>query len=527
MIIIRYLILLTLVFLKSYAWGQLTITPTSNSIPLQPKCSTEPTQEYMDYLDKTRYIREELKNNNFRLPNQTLQVAVHIIVKNEANLLDEFSESQATESIEQLNTAFSQVGFSFECCSDINYISEDIDYSDMNISNLDFEKADRIAFENNIDNVINIYFADSLLSGFSCGWATNPAVVDTNYIIIQTADEFYDGYISCAFNGSLAHEMGHYFNLLHTFERRKRLPEFVNGSNCGYGVGDELCDTPADPKGLPTGIIKPSGNERLYELAPCTSAYDANPPCTLDTTKIQFGCNITDSNGDTYLPNPKNIMTYVNGPWQKCQTYFSPQQIERMRVALIVDRIELLSNSCEECIAFKTFSTSHLHDENTFEIQSVSEDIMSRATVKGENLSPNAVAAYTIYNAGESVCLYPSFEAEYGSTFLAYIEGCEPSENLRRGGVTKTNSILTNFKVYPNPFSRYAEIQFDLVNDSQLAISLFNVLGKQVKTLVSNKNFNSGKNKIPIDGSQLPSGIYYCSIQAGNQTETQKLVITK
>ncbi len=43
---------------------------------------------------------------------------------------------------------------------------------------------------------------------------------------------------------TIAHEMGHYFGLLHTHETANGT-ELVNGTNCGT-AGDLLCDTPAD-----------------------------------------------------------------------------------------------------------------------------------------------------------------------------------------------------------------------------------------------------------------------------------------
>jgi len=87
--------------------------------------------------------------------------------------------------------------------------------------------------------------------------------------------------------------------------------------------------------------------------------------------------------------------------------------------------------------------------------------------------------------------------------------------------------LLSNVQVYPNPFTDYADMEFKLEQDSHLTAVLFDMVGNQIETLVNSKKYKAGKHSIPINGSKLPAGIYYCTIPAGNHIETQKMVLTK
>ena len=153
--------------------------------------------------------------------------------------------------------------------------------------------------------------------------------------------------------------------------------------------------------------------------------------------------------------------------------------------------------------------------------------IVSEAVVTGESALNAGDGANIVYSAGGSIFLDPSFEAEYTSTFSAHIVGCEPVVNLKSGSTKQVNSIFNNLNVLPNPFSNYAEMEFYLTKESRLTATIFDVVGNQIVTLVNNKQYQTGKHQIPINGTDLPAGIYYCIIQAGNQFETQKMVLTK
>ena len=86
-----------------------------------------------------------------------------------------------------------------------------------------------------------------------------------------------------------------------------------------------------------------------------------------------------------------------------------------------------------------------------------------------------------------------------------------------------------NFKLnqnYPNPFNPATIISFSLQSKEFVTLKIYDVLGKEVASLV-NEELNSGTYQKQFNGFGLSSGIYFYKLQAGNFCETRKLVLVK
>jgi hypothetical protein len=79
---------------------------------------------------------------------------------------------------------------------------------------------------------------------------------------------------------------------------------------------------------------------------------------------------------------------------------------------------------------------------------------------------------------------------------------------------------------YPNPFNPSTKIRFVIPKSSFVNIKVYNVLGKEVATLV-NEEKPVGSYELEFDASRLPSGIYFYRLQAGDFVETKKMVLMK
>ncbi len=79
---------------------------------------------------------------------------------------------------------------------------------------------------------------------------------------------------------------------------------------------------------------------------------------------------------------------------------------------------------------------------------------------------------------------------------------------------------------YPNPFNPSTTIKFSLPVTSNVKLSVFNILGEEVKILV-NEAIEAGVHIINFNASQLSSGMYIYRIQAGNFVEIKKMVFLK
>ena len=142
-----------------------------------------------------------------------------------------------------------------------------------------YENGDGYTF---INNVINVNIATSY---DGCG------VYYGNITIDPTCNRPFDEI--------LAHEVGHALGLPHThgYTNMGTTDELVDGSNCATH-GDKFCDTPADPN-------------LLYHI----------------TSSCVYTGNMVDANGDQYVPNTHNIMSYT---YPHCPDHFSGEQMIRM-----------------------------------------------------------------------------------------------------------------------------------------------------------------------------------------------------
>jgi hypothetical protein len=96
-------------------------------------------------------------------------------------------------------------------------------------------------------------------------------------------------------------------------------------------------------------------------------------------------------------------------------------------------------------------------------------------------------------------------------------------------GVEGEPGLVTEFKLeqnYPNPFNPNTIISWQLAVGSNAKLIIYDVLGNEVTTLVS-EYLPAGKYSTEFDASILPSGIYYYKLDAGEYSETKKMVLIK
>jgi len=79
---------------------------------------------------------------------------------------------------------------------------------------------------------------------------------------------------------------------------------------------------------------------------------------------------------------------------------------------------------------------------------------------------------------------------------------------------------------YPNPFNPSTTIEYELPRASNVTLSVFDLLGRNVSVLV-NERKDAGVYKIKFDGTGLASGVYFCRIMSDGFTQTRKLLLLK
>jgi photosystem II stability/assembly factor-like uncharacterized protein len=79
---------------------------------------------------------------------------------------------------------------------------------------------------------------------------------------------------------------------------------------------------------------------------------------------------------------------------------------------------------------------------------------------------------------------------------------------------------------YPNPFNPSTVIGYQLAVSSQTTLKVYDVLGREVATLV-NERQAAGNHDVKFDASKLTSGIYFYRLTVGGYTQTKKMLLVK
>lgn len=110
----------------------------------------------------------------------------------------------------------------------------------------------------------------------------------------------------------------------------------------------------------------------------------------------------------------------------------------------------------------------------------------------------------------------------YQSASISYDE-------LNVTDVQNEGSVPSEFKLeqnYPNPFNPSTNIKFRMADFGFVSLKIYNVLGREVATLV-NEERPAGSYEIEFDASSLSSGIYFYKLNAVEYSETKKMILLR
>jgi Bacterial Ig domain/Secretion system C-terminal sorting domain/Carbohydrate binding module (family 35) len=92
-----------------------------------------------------------------------------------------------------------------------------------------------------------------------------------------------------------------------------------------------------------------------------------------------------------------------------------------------------------------------------------------------------------------------------------------------------SNIVPTDFSLqqnYPNPFNPTTTIQYSLPQSGQVKLIVYDVLGRQVATLIDEKK-SAGVYNVSFNAARLTSGVYFYRLNVGTFTETKKMLVLK
>lgn len=244
------------------------------SIAMYSQCNVSMTKEehqrYHDYKASFAKMRVSASTDSLIY----VPLTIYVITKNDGTGGE--SQTKILQDILILNQNFKSTNLRFYVCGTLKYINSTAYYN-----HIDSLTSSLVPSSYNVSGTINVIYHKSIyLNGF--GYAGGFTYFPGGDMRIHMSQE--------SSKHTLAHEMGHFWGLPHTFQGSdsddpaiKELVTRGTGANCAT-AGDGICDTPADPYSLKSG--------RTY-IDNCVY---------IDT--------IRDKNGDLYTPMVNNIMSY-------------------------------------------------------------------------------------------------------------------------------------------------------------------------------------------------------------------------
>lgn len=146
-------------------------------------------------------------------------------------------------------------------------------------------------------------------------------------------------------------------------------------------------------------------------------------------------------------------------------------------------------------------------------------------TISGDSIKGAIGQSVTVQQSSGKWGLHSAVAGDPARLFSpgAPAEGATDVEEQAGGTTPNAFQLRQN---YPNPFNPSTVISFDIAREAQVRLTVFNVLGEKVASLLD-KRLGGGQYLVNFDGGNLPAGMYLFSLEAGSYRETKKMTLIK
>jgi len=127
-------------------------------------------------------------------------------------------------------------------------------------------------------------------------------------------------------------------------------------------------------------------------------------------------------------------------------------------------------------------------------------------------------------NNNQTEWLYQEWDGSAWVNILKYSYTYTPATAINEEFNSVYSYSLSNN--YPNPFNPSTKIKYSIPNESKVIIKVYDVLGKEIETLVSEEK-PAGTYEVTWYAENLPSGVYFYQLKAGSFVETKKMILLK
>ena len=126
----------------------------------------------------------------------------------------------------------------------------------------------------------------------------------------------------------------------------------------------------------------------------------------------------------------------------------------------------------------------------------------------------------------------PGLSSASGSVLIdqlqVAVDAVTPVQETELTEIPESFALHQNF---PNPFNPHTRITYDLPSESFVRLAVYDLLGRQVRSLVSGQqppgSYSSSWDALDDAGARVSSGIYLCRLEAGQHAFTMKMILLK
>jgi hypothetical protein len=448
-----------------------------------------------------------------------IPVTAHIIRDNAGE--QGYSEGDLYPLMCELNQFFRPINMYFYLKGDVQYVNDQSLFWTYNASNNAlFDMIRRHMDASYVDSTLNLYFCNFFPNANGAnllGAAPFPSM-DVTFFNSRPAGVVMNKTASQPGNRTLPHELGHHFNLLHTFQgsnsTSSQFREYVSREeglrNCAT-AGDLFCDTPAD-----------------------TLAYGC-----------PYSGSARDLRGEPLVPDESLFMSYYS---DNCMNRFSNEEMDEMRQTAFFN---------PQRNRYRQFGgTPNLNPVNSLDIAQIAPANGASVPYNFVNFSWRAIPGANKYlvvinDAGNGakvaelalkdtsiVYSFPSTSAigrRYNWSVKAYREGnmCSNYIFFRSFTAGAATSIAQNFldattlELFPNPLIGGVPFRLAFIagKDAEIVLTITDMSGRSLYR--QELPIRSGGNQfmIPVEG--YSNGMYLVSLQDESGVITKKLVIQR
>jgi hypothetical protein len=280
-----------------------------------------------------------------------------------------------------------------------------------------------------------------------------------------------------------------------------------NMDNNGNGIADdyesyyEISDPSDDPD--KDGLT----NLQEYQNRTNPKNPDTDGGGLSDGEEIAKGLNPLSANDDKWTKGFMKLQSFTGKLWRNTKT---------MKDTLV---LQWSTSKEQDATGFRIYRKSDKDQYYT----AINDDLIS---VTKDTVFPHS---YT----------YKDGKIESGTGYSYYITGVSKYGNTDSLGVyysstfTKVDEVsqvkpekFELFQNYPNPFNPSTKIQFAIPSDSYVILKVYDMLGREVATLVD-KSMKAGVYSVNFESRSLSSGQYLYRLRCGNNIQTKSMLLLR